>query len=240
MSTGAAASVTNTGARIAGAVTPLGAGATVTFRYGPASALGRSAAAGTVPAGARPSAVGATLSGLTPGTTYSYEAVATSAFGSSTGAVRTFRTTGTAPPTQTTTTASFGNQRVSFTTPASTPCAPKSSSPRITLTSAAVRGSRRAQLHFRSASLFVDRGVAHQHRHVVRRHGRRVTVVTVSYTANAVLHHVPGTVTLRLRGLRSGGHRLKVVVAYAERIVRRHRHVTVVVSTSLGGTLRVC
>ena len=83
--------------------------------------------------------------------------------------------------------------------------------------------------------------MAHKHRHVVRRHGRRVTVVTVSYTANAVLaDRLPGTTTLRLRGLRSGVHRMKVVVAYTERIVRRHRHVTVVVTTSLTGSLRVC
>ncbi len=237
-STGAASLITNTGARIAGTVTPLGSPATVTIRYGTTSALTSSASARTVPAGTDPIAIGVTLPKLTPGTTYSYEVVAKNPFGTATGKVATFKTIGTAPSTSVT--GAFGNQNLTFTTPPSGICLAASSSAKLTFTSAAVRGSRRTRLSFRSAALYVDRGVAHRHRHVVRRRGRRVTVVTVSYTANAVLHHVPGTVSLRLRGLRRGAHRLKIVAAYSEQMVRRHRHITVVVSTALTGSLRVC
>jgi hypothetical protein len=93
--TGGATNVTRTSATVTGTVDPNGRTTTYHFRYGTTKSYGsrtpnRTAAAdGT---GAR--SVSAGITGLSPGTTYHYQLVATNTAGTSRGADRTFRTAG--------------------------------------------------------------------------------------------------------------------------------------------------
>ena len=95
--------VTDTTAVLGATVTPNGAATTVTFEYGPTTAYGSSTAGQAVGSGNTPVAVSAPLSGLTPGTTYRFRAVAVNSQGTTTGTDNTFTTT--APQPQVTTTA---------------------------------------------------------------------------------------------------------------------------------------
>jgi len=66
--------------------------------------------------------------------------------------------------------------------------------------------------------------------------------VTVTvYTANAVAHQVPVTLTLHLTGLKSGSHTLKVTLSYRKTVTTKHGHKhTVTVTKSLTAKFRVC
>lgn len=80
------------GATLTGAVTPNGGATTYSFQYGTTSAYGavtRSASAGK---GNTSQGVSASLSGLTPDTTYHYRVVATNAEGTAVGPDQTFTT----------------------------------------------------------------------------------------------------------------------------------------------------
>ena len=104
--TGAATSLTPTGATLNGTVNPGGAATTYVFQYGTSSSYGHTAPATPVSAGSGTTTVTAStaVSGLTPNTTYDVRLVATDAGGSTDGAMETF-TTPPAPPTATTGTA---------------------------------------------------------------------------------------------------------------------------------------
>ena len=105
--TGAAQSLTTTGATVTGSVNPNGQATTYHFDYGTSTAYGSSTATANLPAGTTAAAVSAVLSGLTPGTTYHYRVVAGNGSGTTTGTDATF-TTATAPATQLT----VGRERV--------------------------------------------------------------------------------------------------------------------------------
>ncbi len=60
------------------------------------------------------------------------------------------------------------------------------------------------------------------------------------FTANAVARHLPSTPVLRLTGLKSGSHTLRVTVFY-KKTVTKHRHRrTVVVTKRLSAKFNVC
>jgi uncharacterized repeat protein (TIGR01451 family) len=92
--TQAASGVTLNQATLNGSVTPNDAAVSVSFEYGLTTSYGSSVSAtpATLPAGTTASAVSASLSGLTPGTTYHYRVVASGSAGSSYGADATFTT----------------------------------------------------------------------------------------------------------------------------------------------------
>jgi hypothetical protein len=92
--TGAASSITSTGASLAGTVTPLGAPTSYAFQYGLTSAYGSvtSSQAHILAAGDKPVAVSSSVSGLRPGTLYHYRIVAANASGTTAGGDRTFTT----------------------------------------------------------------------------------------------------------------------------------------------------
>lgn len=92
VSTGPAAAVTDTSARVAGTVTPNGTNAQYHFEYGQSTSYGTSTPALSASAGSAPVRASASLSKLKPATTYHYRLVATSAVGTSNGTDRTFRT----------------------------------------------------------------------------------------------------------------------------------------------------
>lgn len=97
--TDAAANVTQTAADLVGAVNPQGATTTVHFEYGTTDAYGSSTPNVSVGGSEITDQTGsATITGLSPGTTYHYRLLASNAKGSSVGADATFTTTAAAAP----------------------------------------------------------------------------------------------------------------------------------------------
>lgn len=91
LSTGAASAITPVAASISGSVDPKGAPTSYRFEYGTSASYGQSTPAGQA-SGAGAKAVGASLEGLKPATTYHYRLVASSAGGATQGEDRTFTT----------------------------------------------------------------------------------------------------------------------------------------------------
>jgi hypothetical protein len=99
VTTGAAGSVTKPAATLAGSVNPNGLSVTdCHFSYGVGSPSGTNVPCASLPgAGTSDVAVSASVSGLTPGTTYQFRLVATSLGGTTVGSGGTFKT---APPSK--------------------------------------------------------------------------------------------------------------------------------------------
>jgi hypothetical protein len=110
--TGAAGAVTDHSATLSGSVNANGAPTTQHFQYGPTIAYGNTTPATAAGLGTGAVAAGATLSGLSPATTYHFRIVATNTGGVTPGVDRTFTTT--AAPTPTSTQA-FAGVRLVFT-----------------------------------------------------------------------------------------------------------------------------
>lgn len=91
-----AGDVTQTAATLSGSVTSA-IPADARFEYGPDASYGSVAGAATVAGAAAPTAVGAALAGLAPGTTYHFRLVATNEHGTTATPDATFTTTGTPP-----------------------------------------------------------------------------------------------------------------------------------------------
>jgi Ca2+-binding RTX toxin-like protein len=96
--TGGATEITQTAARLSGAVNPLGNATAVYWELGPTSAYGTRTANVNLGANAGSSIVSAAVAGLAPGTTYHYRVVATNGGGTSYGIDRTFSTAAAPPP----------------------------------------------------------------------------------------------------------------------------------------------
>ena len=99
VATGTATNRTDTGAKLNGTLNPEGAATKWYFQYGLTTAYPSGTSVKISDSGTRNESVSATISGLTPGTTYHYRLVATSAAGSAIGVDKTFTTTG-HPPAQ--------------------------------------------------------------------------------------------------------------------------------------------
>ncbi len=98
VTTGAASSLTLTGASLTGTVDANGDNAPVVFQYGPTASYGFSATSTPSSVAANePTAVNVTLTGLTPKTTYHYRVAATNSAGTGYGADASFLTLGRAP-----------------------------------------------------------------------------------------------------------------------------------------------
>jgi streptogramin lyase len=239
--TGAASAVTSSTAKLSGSVNTLGTATPVTFQYGTTPALGKTASAGTLPASGDAATVTASLAGLPSGTTIFYRVVAANSFGTSNGSVLTFKTTGSPPPVNTVTKATIGNQRITLTTPSLQACTSKTGRLSVSLTSATIANSRAVKLRFRSASFFLDRGVRHTRKvtkHLRNGHKKRVTVVF--FKANASTHHLPANLAIRVSGLRSGTHTLRVLLTYSERVTKHRHRVTVNVTKKLRVKFTIC
>lgn len=239
--TGAASAVTVSTATVASSVNPLGSATTVTVQYGTSPALGSAAVAGSLVASGSPSAVSAALSMLPAGTLIYYRVAATSAGGTTVGATQTFMTTASPPPPAMVITATVGNQRITLTTPPPSACTAKSARLSVSLRSTAIAHFHGTALHFQNAAFYLDRGVRHTRTEINRlRHGRRKKVTVTFFAANAVAHHLPVTVRLRLAGLSSRTHTLKVTLTYHEIVIRKRHRRTVTVHKSLHAAFRVC
>jgi plastocyanin len=93
-STGSASAVGETEATLNGSVNPSEQETSYLFEYGTTSGYGQETAEAAAGSGTAPVAKAATVSGLTPGTTYHFRLVAKNATGTSHGLDRTFRTAG--------------------------------------------------------------------------------------------------------------------------------------------------
>jgi hypothetical protein len=240
--TGAASAITNTTATVSATVNPLGSPTTVAFQYGTSpAALGLTAAAGTIAAAGDPSTRTAALSGLPPGTVIYYRVAADNGFGGTvTGAVLTFKTTG-SPTAPQLTTATVGNQQIQLTTPSTKTCTAKSKTLSVTLRSVTNPKSHAAKLRFSSAAFYIDRGVKHTRKTTIRLHnGRKKTVTVATYKANAAARKLPANVRLRLTGLKSGTHTLKVTVTYKRTVTTHHHRKTVAVTKTVTAKFKVC
>ena len=99
VTTGGAASIGETTATLGGTVNANGRPTTVYFEYGQTTAYGTQTAVQPGGSGTTGQAVSASVSGLTPGTTYHFRLVGTSNAGTTFGADQTFTTAGVAPDT---------------------------------------------------------------------------------------------------------------------------------------------
>jgi streptogramin lyase len=245
--TGATSGVTSSTATVAGSVNPLGSATTVTFQYGTSPALGSTAAGGSLAASGSPSAVSASLTGLPPSTVVYYRAVAGNVGGTTLGSVQTFTTAQAPPPPplpltlrSQKITAKFGNQQITLTTASTLACIAKSNALSVTLSSATIRNFHGLRLRFASAAFYLDRGVRHTRKETKHVRGGKKRKVTVIFTANAVRRHVPVTLSLRLRGLSSRTHTLKVTLSYRTSETEHGHKRTASVTKSLTAKFRVC
>jgi 6-phosphogluconolactonase (cycloisomerase 2 family) len=92
--TGAASAIADDGASLAGTVNPNGTATSSAFEYGPSQAFGSLSPVVGAGSGSATVPAAASLTGLTPNTTYYYRLVAVNPGGETLGTVRTFRTTG--------------------------------------------------------------------------------------------------------------------------------------------------
>jgi hypothetical protein len=97
VSTGAAKSVSNSAEALAGTINPNGNQTGYTFQYGLTTAYGLGSASHSAGGGTKPVKAAATISGLTPGTTYHYRIEALSTAGGTVGQDRVFTTSGHPP-----------------------------------------------------------------------------------------------------------------------------------------------
>lgn len=100
--TGGHSAVRQTSAVLGGTVNPNGSAASYYFRWGLTNGYGVNGTPHGVGSGTTAVAVKTTATGLTPGTKYHYQLVATNGYGTSVGADHTFITAGHPPPAPTT------------------------------------------------------------------------------------------------------------------------------------------
>jgi hypothetical protein len=90
-----------------------------------------------------------------------------------------------------------------------------------------------AKLRFVRAAFFIDRAVAHVHRHVAHSHGNTVTITTVNYGHNRTRLKVACVYGLDAR--KSEPRR-----AFHKTVIRHRHRATVTISTTLSMKFRLC
>lgn len=139
-----------------------------------------------------------------------------------------------------TVTTTVGNQRLTLSLLNASGCLTRSGALRAQLSTSALSGSTGPGLRFVRSLVFIDRGVRHKHRRAFNRHGRRVTVVTVTYSANRTVTRLPATISLHLAGLASGTHALRVRYVFHQTVRSHGKRVTKTVTKTQSANFRVC
>ncbi len=236
---GPTTTVSSTAATISGSVTPLADTTAVSIQYGTSPSLGSSAADGSLAAGTTKEPVTGMLTALPSNTTIYYRVVATNSAGESEGTVESFKTSPLAPSVQKTT-GTLGNQQITLTTPATSVCTASKSTLAVILNSTAIRNSKKAKLKFSSAVLYIDKGVKHTIKKTVRKHGKEVKVTVTTYKANATVKKLPASPKLKLSGLKSGRHTLKVTLSYIETVTNHGHKTKKLVHKTLTVKFKIC
>jgi hypothetical protein len=180
------------------------------------------------------------LTALPSNTTIYYRIVATNSGGESDGTVASFKTVAPLSPPIHKTTATFANQQITLTTPAISICTARSTKLAVTLNSTAIKNSKKAKLKFSNAAFYIGKGVQHTVMKTVRRHGKAVKVKVTTYRANATVRTLPASPKLKLTGLKSGQHTLKVTLSYIETVVKHGHKAKKTVYKTLTVTFKVC
>ena len=238
--TGPTTAVSSTAATISGSVTPLADTSAVSIQYGTSPSLGSATPAGSLAASTTTESVTGTLTALPANTTIYYRIFATNSAGASGGTIESFKTEPQPPPPIQTKTVTLGNQRITLTTPSTSICTASSSKLAVTLRSTAIRNSKKAKLKFSSGVFYIDKGVKHTIKKTVRRHGRQVKVTVTVYKANATVKKLPASLKLKLSGVRSGRHALRVTLSYIKTITKHGHKVKQTVNKMLTVTFKVC
>ena len=137
-------------------------------------------------------------------------------------------------------TTTVGNLGLTLSIAGSSACLARPGPLQATLSSSTVPHSTGPSLHFIRASVFVDRGVRHVHRRSVLRNHRRVTVTTVTYSANRTVTSLPASISLKLAGLASGTHMLRVSYLFHKTVRRHGKRVTIPVTKTQSAKFHVC
>ena len=155
------------------------------------------------------------------------------------GTVESFKTSPLAPSVQKTT-GTLENQQITLTTPATSVCTASKSTLAVILNSTAIRNSKKAKLKFSSAVLYIDKGVKHTIKKTVRKHGKEVKVTVTTYKANATVKKLPASPKLKLSGLKSGRHTLKVTLSYIETVTNHGHKTKKLVHKTLTVKFKIC
>ena len=188
------------------------------------------------------------LTGLPSNTTIYYRVVATNSAGESDGTIESFKTsplppsvkTSPPPPSVQKTTRTLDDQQITLTTPATSICTASKSRLAVMLNSTAIRNSKKAKLKFSNAVLYIDKGVKHTITKTVRKHGREVKVTVTTYKANTTVKELPGSPNLKLTGLNSGQHTLKVTLSYIETVTKHGHKTKKTINKTLTAKFKVC
>ena len=237
--TGPTIAVSASGGTISGSVTPLADTTAVSIQYGTSPSLGSSTADGSLAASTTKEPVTGVLTGLLSNTTIYYRVVATNSAGASGGTVESFKTSSPSASVRKTI-GTLGNQRITLTTPATSICTASKSRLAVMLNSTAVRNSKKAKLKFSKAVLYIDKGVTHRITKTVRRHGKEVKVTVTTHKANATVKKLPASPNLKLSGLKSGRHKLKVTLSYIETVTKHGHKTKKTVNKTLTVMFKVC
>jgi hypothetical protein len=120
-------------------------------------------------------------------------------------------------------------------------CTARAKTLNVVLRSVAIAHSRAAKLRFGRAAFFIDMGIRHtRKRRTHSRKGHQHTITIVVFTANAVVRHLPSTPVLRLSGLKSGVHTLRVTVSYKKTVTSHHHRRAVTVTKTVHAKFKVC
>lgn len=126
-------------------------------------------------------------------------------------------------------------------TPSLLTCTASAKTLSVELRSVTIAHSRAAKLHFKKAAFFIDRGVRHTRKRTTHRHnGHNQTITRVVFTANAVARHLPATPVLRLAGLKSGTHTLRVKLFDKKTVTRHHHRKALTIIKTVRAKFSVC
>ena len=238
--TGPTTTLSSTAATISGSVTPLADTTAVSIQYGTSPSLGSSTTDGSLPPSSTKEPVTGMLTALPSNTTIYYRIVATNFGGESDGTVESFKTLPPLSPPIHKATATFGNQQITLTTPATSICTARSTKLAVTLNSTAIKNSKKAKFKFSNAAFYIGKGVERTVMKTVRRHGKAVKVKVTTYRANATVRTLPASPKLKLTGLKSGQHTLKVTLSYVETVIKHGHKAKKTVNKTLAVTFKVC
>jgi hypothetical protein len=122
------------------------------------------------------------------------------------------------PPATVPTSGTFGGLTVTVMTPSASACV--ANGKRLNV-SVRVSGQH-PRFKFKTAQLFIDRGIKHIRHELRRSHGKLHRVTVTVYRPNATVHHVPATLRIPIASLSAGSHRLTIKLTLAEKLGRRH------------------
>jgi DNA-binding beta-propeller fold protein YncE len=182
---------------------------------------------------------GATSSSITvsAGGQYACQVTAANFAGSMTQSSPAFTVPGSPIPppaaaTTTTKTSTIGDQRITLTTPVACIAPPG----KLAATATSTKQATGTKLRLSSLALYVGRGIKHIRR---EKHGKKaITVVT--YSPNAIVHHVPATVELSVARLTAGADMLTVTFSYQKTVRQRGHKKLLTVTKTLKVPFSVC